>query len=107
MVYRGKLTAIDAAPLGGGPPLNVAVGVASGIVVQAVQRRKKIILVNDSINVIYLARADEARVNAGIRLNANGGSYEDVPDTLGRMYDGPWAAISTGAASNLCISQDS
>jgi len=92
--------------LGGGPPLNVAVGVASAPVLGFTWARKKVVFVNDSVNIIYLARADIARINAGIRLNANGGAFIDEPDNFGRVYAGPWAAIATGAASNLCISED-
>jgi len=92
--------------LGGGPPLNIAVGVASTPILGFTWGRKKLILVNDSVNIIYLARADIARLNAGIRLNANGGSWTEESDIFGRIYAGPWSAIATGAASNLCISED-
>lgn len=92
--------------LGGSAPFNATVGVASAVVVLPVNRRSKIVFTNDSDTVIYLARADQARINAGIRLNAAGGSFVDEPDTFGRIYCGPWSAISTAATKNLCISQD-
>lgn len=105
MVYEGPAS-MEWRELGGGAPLNATVGVASSIVVAAVQQRKKLILTNDSDTDIYLARGDNARLNAGIRLNAAGGSFIDEPDNIGRMYSGPWAAISSAANKNLCISQD-
>ena len=38
--------------------------------------RKSATFVNDSANTIYLGLEDAAVVGSGIRLNANGGSYE-------------------------------
>lgn len=91
---------------GGGPPGNATAGVASSIAVQAFTGRKKIVFVNDSDTDIYLAKGELARLNAGIRLNAGGGSYEDVRDPFGYIYLGPWAAISSAANKNLCIQED-
>lgn len=94
------------AGLGGGPSRAFIVGTASAIGIREVYRRKKLYIVNDSDSVIYANRGDRAVLNAGIRLNANGGSILDEPDIHGRMYDGPWAFISTGANKNLCYSED-
>jgi len=73
-----------------------AVGVASSVV-SAAKGRLSIILINDSDTVVYLAKGDTAVVGSGIRLNASGGAAT-IED-----WDGAIAAISTGAAKNLCI----
>jgi hypothetical protein len=57
-------------------PTNATVGVASGAVLAANASRKGAIIVNDSNRVIYLGIGAAAVVGSGIRLNANGGSYE-------------------------------
>jgi len=67
--------------------------------------RKSLILVNDSVNIIYLSKRQPAALNTGIRLNANGGVYTE-PDFHGQAWKGAWYAIATGAASNLCITED-
>lgn len=82
------------------------VGVASGVVLEANNFRKEAILVNDSNTTIFLAKGPIAALNAGIRLNANGGSYVCEPSTTGRMYTGPISAISSVAAKNLCYTED-
>ena len=61
--------------------------------------------VNDSDDVIYLARGNAAVVGSGIRLNANGGSYSIGTNNLflGAIY-----AINDGGEqneSNLTISE--
>jgi len=92
--------------LGGAPALFATVGTTSAIVVRESLRRKKIVFVNDSDTHIYLARAENAALNAGIRLQSNGGTLIDEPDAFGRMYYGPWSAITSAANKNLCISED-
>ncbi len=50
---------------------------ASGLVIDSNILRKYLILVNDSDTNMYLNLGTEAaETNKGIRLNANGGSYE-------------------------------
>lgn len=90
----------------GAPPVSVATGTTSILVARANQARMKMILINDSDTTIYITRGDFARLNAGIRLNANGGSLVDEPDSLGRIYTGPWSAISSAASKNLCVSEE-
>lgn len=53
----------------------VAVGVVSSIALAANPRRVDADFVNDGDHVIYLARGNPAVLNAGIRLNPNGGAY--------------------------------
>jgi hypothetical protein len=91
---------------GGGPPLNVTVGVVSVQAIRENPRRRRLIFTNDSDTVIYLARYQRAVLNAGIRLNANGGGFVDEPDNTGYMYTGPWHTISSAANKNLCVSED-
>jgi hypothetical protein len=92
--------------IGGGPPLGVNVGVASQIVVRDNQYRRKVTLVNDSANIIYVAKSDFAVLNAGVRLNANGGAIVDEPDQTGYIYTGPWSAICAVATQRLCIQEN-
>ena len=55
---------------------GVDVGVASAQILAANNDRKYAIIVNDSDTTIYLAIGAAAVAHRGIRLNANGGSYE-------------------------------
>ena len=69
----------------------------SGTVLAANASRKYALLINDSDAVIYLALGTAAALNQGIRLNANGGSYE-MSAAGGNLYTGAVYAIhgSTG-----------
>ena len=78
------------------------VGVASAVVLAANSRRVDADFTNDSDNVIYLARGNDAVVGSGQRINANGGSYHIGTNNL---FLGVINAISTVAASNLAISE--
>ena len=55
---------------------GVDVGVASTQILAYNGARKYAAIVNDSDTAIYLAIDAAAVVNQGIRINANGGSYE-------------------------------
>lgn len=46
------------------------------LVLEANSARTYALFINDSDTVIYLSLDGAAQVNSGIRLNANGGSYE-------------------------------
>jgi len=81
---------------------QVSVGVASTAVLAANANRIFAELVNDSANVIYLALGAAAVMNRGIRLNANGGSFEIG---LTNLYTGAVKAIAGVAASNLTVSE--
>jgi len=52
------------------------VGIGNTLVVAANLDRNYLMIINDSVNVVYLSFGVAAVLNAGIRLNANGGSYE-------------------------------
>lgn len=102
--YHNALDRDSAYGSSGGASVNV--GVASVVVLRVNSRRKQVIFVNDSDTAIYLAKGDTARLNAGIRLNANGGSYIETPDTLGYLWRGAFSAISSAALKVLCVTED-
>lgn len=91
---------------GGAKSTSATIAATSTLAIDENKRRRKIIFVNDSANIIYLSKGAIAIVNTGIRLNANGGSYEDMPDTFGRIYKGAYNAIATGAGSVLNITEE-
>ncbi|MBA7676432.1 hypothetical protein ES703_84673 [subsurface metagenome] len=76
----------------------VVTGAASVIVRQANRHRTSLILVNDSVNIIYLSYSATAVLNTGIRLNAEGGTWEINATNL---YRGVVSAIATGVTSNM------
>ena len=78
------------------------VGVASAVALVANPNRVDCDFINDSDNIIYLARGNAAVVGSGIRLNAKGGSYHIG---LFNLFLGAIYAISTVAGSNLTISE--
>lgn len=81
---------------------NVAAG--STIVLPANRDRSYALLVNDSDTIIYIMKAKTAALNRGIRLNAEGGSYE-INAT--NPYKGEIAAIHGGAGNKvLLINED-
>ncbi len=84
----------------------ITVGVASILGLRPNPLRKEATFTNDSDTVIYGAKGPEAAINAGIRLNSNGGWWVIEPDATGRMYTGPVSFISTGANKNLCFTED-
>src|SRR5947209_9445060 len=81
-------------------PSSISVGVTSTAVVTPGANAKFLLLINDSANTIYLNISGGAAVlNAGVRLNANGGSIlfdRYVPSAA-------ITAISSVAASNLLV----
>ncbi len=54
---------------------------------------------NDGDITVYLRLGEAAIVNEGIRINANGGSYE-ISDRLGNLYQG---AVNCIAASGTTV----
>lgn len=81
---------------------KVAIQMESTPVLAANPRRADAVFVNDSNQVIYLARGEAAVMNEGIRLNANGGSYEINRNNL---FLGAINAIATGGDKNLTVSE--
>lgn len=80
----------------------VLVQAASTPVLAANPRRADAVFVNDSNQPIFLARGNAAVLNAGIRLNANGGSYEINRNNL---FLGAINAIAVGGDKNLTVSE--
>ena len=95
-------TAGHGGSVGGG----AGIGVASQQILPVNASRMGVLFINDSPNIIYLHKGpDPAVLNTGIRLNPNGGSWqEDI--ALTSVWKGQWHAIATVAASNLCINED-
>lgn len=79
-------------------PGAVTVGSASTLVLAAEAGRKYAALVNDSDEAIYISLGNTAEMNKGIRLSANGGSYEILNENLflGTIY-----AICSSGSKNL------
>ena len=107
ITYQGAvLTAANALPVSmvGTTPTNLtmthsAVNVnGDTAVIAANTNRKYVLIVNDSDTVIYLNLTGAGVVNQGIRLNANGGSYELTGDT--GMHTGAIRANHGGGAVN-------
>ena len=82
----------------------VAVGNTSTPVLAANANRADADFINDSDEIIYLARGNDAVVGSGIRLNPNGGSYHIGTNNL---FHGIINAISTvdQGTSNLAYSE--
>jgi len=76
----------------------IGVGVASTAVIAANVNRLYALVVNDSDTTIYLSLGAVAIVGSGIRINANGGSYE-MSAKLGNLYTGAINGIHGGAGA--------
>ena len=78
------------------------VGVASTEILAANPKRVDADIVNDSAEVIYLARGNDAVIGSGIRINANGGAYH-----IGQfnLFLGAVNAIAAKAQMNVTISE--
>jgi len=87
---------------------GVTCGTTALQVLQANSRRKRAIFVNDSDTVIYLFKGPpgSCALNAGIRLNANGGSWIETPDVLGYFWRGPFSAITSIATKVLVVTEE-
>jgi len=79
---------------------KVTVGATSTAVLTANGERTWAIFINDSDEVIYLALGAAAVANQGIRLNANGGSFELTTDN---NFKGTVNAICASGGKNLCV----
>lgn len=66
--------------------------------------RKYALFINDSTQLIYLHLDDTATANAGIRLEANGGSYE-MTQGAGNVYTGIVTAIAVGSSGVLLVTE--
>lgn len=78
----------------------------STLVLEANPYRKRVTFVNDGTNIIYLIKGPVGIINQGIRLNANGGSYEDAPDPSGYLWRGQYFAIAAVATNVLTYQEE-
>lgn len=86
---------------------TVTVGGSSGTIVAANISRRELTIVNDhATQIVYLAlnttdgsTVPTAALNAGIRLNAAGGSWTT------NAYKGPVAAIASGAGTGVTVAE--
>ena len=83
---------------------SVTVGNTTTPVVGANTHRADLVLVNDGDEPIYLARGNDAVMNAGIRLNAAGGAYE-INEV--NHFTGVINAICASGQKNLTVSEGS
>jgi hypothetical protein len=74
---------------------------ASGAALAANAKRLYALLVNDSDTDIYIKLGATAVAHQGIRLNANGGSYELNQNT--GMYTGAINAIHAGTGAKVLL----
>lgn len=74
----------------------------SAMVLAANDDRVYGLFLNDSDTTIYLYMGGEAAVNTGIRLNANGGSYE-MSKKQGNLYTGLVKAIHAGTGNKVLL----
>jgi hypothetical protein len=66
-------------------------------------------LVNDGAIDVYISeKATSTGVTArtGIRLNANGGSLEVVPDKNGQIWSGQFWGITASGTSTLTVNEE-
>ena len=81
---------------------EVAVETGTTVVLAANPARADAVFVNNSNQPIYLARGNDAVLNTGIRLNANGGIYEINRDNI---FLGAINAIAQGGSKSLTVSE--
>lgn len=79
-----------------------SVATSSGVALAANGDRKYALFINDSDTTIYLYLGDTAVANQGIRLNANGGSFE-MSAMNGNLYVGAVNAIHAGTGSKTLL----
>ncbi len=81
---------------------EASIGVATGAVLSANEARVYALFINDSDTTIFLRFGEAAILNEGIRVNANGGSFE-MTQQQGNLYSGAVNGISSGASKNLTV----
>ena len=79
-----------------------SIGTTTTLALAANANRLYALLVNDSDTTIYFKLGEAAVLNTGIRLNANGGSYE-ISKELGNLYTGIINAIHGGTGSKVLL----
>ena len=82
----------------------VTVGATTTAALAANTSRIHALLINDSDEAVYIKLGAAAVLNAGIRLNANGGSYE-MSEAAGNLYTGAINAICASGSKKLLITE--
>jgi hypothetical protein len=77
---------------------------SSTAVLSANRDRKYALFVNDSDTTMYLFLGATAELNKGIRLNANGGSYE-MTIGQGNVYKGAIKVICSATPKTLLVTE--
>ncbi len=86
-------------------PAGRVVGVASVIVVDANDARKKITFTNASVTQIWVSPSPVAGVGVGHFL-AVGGTASDQRDEQGYIYTGPYSALALAVGAVLGIVEE-
>ena len=81
---------------------EAAVGSGTTTVLAANAARVYALFVNDSDTTIYLRLGEDAILNEGIRINANGGSFE-MTQQQGNLYDGVVNGIASAGSKNMTV----
>jgi hypothetical protein len=68
------------------------------------QGRKYALIVNDGTVVCYLNLGSTAVKNEGIRVNANGGSYE-MSRNIGNLYTGAINGVLVSGTTTLLVTE--
>jgi hypothetical protein len=82
----------------------VTVGTSSTAVLGANYDRNYLLLVNDGTEAIYVSLGGTAALNTGIRINANGGSFE-MTRGFGNLYQGALTAICASGGMKLLVTE--
>jgi hypothetical protein len=82
----------------------VTVGNTNTAALAANANRAYALFVNDSDEVIYLSLGGTAAANTGIRINANGGSYE-LGYAAGNLFVGAVNAICASGGKKLLVTE--
>lgn len=77
---------------------------SSTAVLSANRDRRYALFINDSDTTMYLALGDDAAANTGIRLNANGGSYE-MTMGAGNVFKGAVNVICSATPKTLLVTE--
>ncbi len=76
----------------------------SATVLAANGGRKYALVVNDGAADVYLNLGGTAVANQGIRINANGGSYE-LGSVIGGLFDGAINGITLSGSATVLVTE--
>jgi len=83
------------------PADNLSIGVADLIICRNNPRRVALVIINLSVNVVYVKPGSIATTTSGIRLGAAGGSVSLNWQSDLHLPSLEWHAIASGAASAI------